>query len=174
MTEATFDGAVGGDRALKKLGRLSVLGYGAGDSANSMVIDTATMFLLVYYTDVAGISAAAAGSVLLLVRLFNAFTDILAGRIVDGTRSRRWGKFRPFLFFGFAPLVLIVAVFHVPALDPSGKLLYAYLTFAAAGLAYSIVNVPYSCLVGAMSQDARDRVGLPVPARSAGWLQALS
>lgn len=156
---------------MKKLGRLSVLGYGAGDSANSMVIDTATMFLLVYYTDVAGISAAAAGSVLLLVRLFNAFTDIVAGRIVDGSYSRRWGKFRPFLFLGPVPLVLIVAVFHVPDVGSSAKLAYAYVTFAAAGLAYSLVNVPYSCLAGAMSQDARERARL-AGARTVGGLAA--
>jgi glucuronide carrier protein len=158
-------------RVVKKLGRLSVVGYGAGDSANSMVIDTATMFLLVYYTDVAGISVAAAGTLLLLVRLFTAFTDIIAGRMVDGSHSRRWGKFRPFLFFGAAPLLLIVAVFHVPDLEPAGKLAYAYLTFAAAGLAYSMINVPYSCLMGAMTQDARERARL-ASARTVGGLAA--
>jgi glucuronide carrier protein len=158
-------------RSVERLGRLSVVGYGAGDSANSMVIDTATMFLLVYYTDVVGISAAAAGTLLLLVRLFTAFTDIIAGRIVDGSGSRRWGKFRPFLLFGAAPLLLIVAVFHVPDLEPAGRLAYAYLTFAAAGLAYSMVNVPYSALMGAMSQDARERARL-ASARTVGGLGA--
>jgi glucuronide carrier protein len=145
---------------MKKLSRLNVLGYGAGDAANSMIISTGNMFLLVYYTDVAGIGAAAAGTLLLLLRVFNAFTDIAAGRIVDRVHSKRWGKFRPFLMFGFIPLLLSVAVFHVPDVDPSLKLLYAYCTYGLVCIAYSVVNVPYGCLVGAMTQDARERARL--------------
>lgn len=145
---------------MKKLSRLSVFGYGAGDAANSMIISTGNMFLLVYYTDVAGIGAAAAGTLLLLLRVFNAFTDIAAGRIVDRVHSRRWGKFRPFLMFGFVPLLLSVAVFHVPDVDPSLKLLYAYCTYGLVCVAYSMVNVPYGCLVGAMTQQAKERARL--------------
>ena len=145
---------------MKKPSRLSVLGYGAGDAANSMIISTGNMFLLVYYTDVAGIGAAAAGTLLLVARVFNAFTDIAAGRIVDRVSSKRWGKFRPFLMFGFIPLLLSVAVFHVPDVDPSLKLLYAYCTYALVCVAYSMVNVPYGCLVGAMTQDAKERARL--------------
>jgi glucuronide carrier protein len=145
---------------MKKLSRLSVLGYGAGDAANSMIISTGNMFLLVYYTDVAGIGAAAAGTLLLLLRVFNAFTDIAAGRVVDRVHSARWGKFRPFLMFGFVPLLLSVAVFHVPDVDPSLKLVYAYCTYGLVCVAYSMVNVPYGCLVGAMTQDAKERARL--------------
>jgi glucuronide carrier protein len=97
---------------------------------------------------------------LLLLRVFNAFTDIAAGRIVDRVHSKRWGKFRPFLMFGFIPLLLSVAVFHVPDVDPSLKLLYAYCTYGLVCVAYSMVNVPYGCLVGAMTQDAKERARL--------------
>jgi glucuronide carrier protein len=145
---------------MTKLSRLSVLGYGAGDAGNSMIISTGNMFLLVYYTDVAGIGAAAAGTLLLVARVFNAFTDVASGRIVDRVHSKRWGKFRPFLMFGFIPLLLSVAVFHVPDVEPSLKLLYAYCTYALVCVAYSMVNVPYGCLVGAMTQDAKDRARL--------------
>ena len=126
----------------------------------SMIISTGNMFLLVYYTDVAGIGAAAAGTLLLLLRVFNAFTDIAAGRIVDRVHSKRWGKFRPFLMFGSIPLLMSVAVFHVPDVDPSLKLLYAYCTYGLVCVAYSMVNVPYGCLVGAMTQDAKERARL--------------
>ena len=139
---------------LGKLGKLSIVGYGAGDAANNLAFTTATMFLLVYYTDVAGISAAAAGTLLLVVRIFDAFADILAGRIVDRTYSKRFGKFRPFILFGSLPLLLLsVATFSMPQIGETGMLLYAYLTYAALGLAYSLVNIPYGSLAGAMTQQ---------------------
>ncbi|PNH83648.1 glucuronide transporter [Arthrobacter sp. AFG20] len=146
---------------MKKLNKLSILGYGAGDAANNLAFTTATMFLLVYYTDVAGISAAAAGTLLLVVRIFDAFADVFAGRMVDRTFSKRFGKFRPFIMFGSIPLLLLsVATFSVPQLGESGTLLYAYVTYAALGLAYSLVNIPYGSLAGAMTQDPGERAKL--------------
>jgi glucuronide carrier protein len=144
-----------------RLSRLSVTGYGAGDAANNLAFTTATMFLLVYYTDVAGIGAAAAGTLLLVVRVFDAFADVFAGRIVDKTYSKRFGKFRPFLMFGSVPLLLLsAATFSVPQIGESGMLLYAYLTYAALGLAYSLVNIPYGSLAGAMTPLAGERAKL--------------
>jgi glucuronide carrier protein len=154
---------------MKKISRTAIAAYGAGDAANSMVISTANMFLLVYYTDVAGLGAAAAGTLLVVARVFNAFTDMAAGRIVDRMPGARWGKFRPFLMFGFIPLLLGAAVFHVPDVDAPLKLLYAYCTYGLVCLAYSMVNVPYGCLVGAMTQDARERARL-AGARTIGGL----
>ena len=156
--------------ALKKLSKLSIAGYGAGDAANNLAFTTATMFLLVYYTDVAGISAAAAGTLLLVVRIFDAFADVFAGRMVDRSYSKRFGKFRPFIMFGSIPLLLLsVATFSVPQLGETGTLLYAYVSYAALGLAYSLVNIPYGSLAGAMTQDPGDRAKLG-SARTVGAL----
>ncbi|MET4638951.1 glucuronide transporter [Mycetocola sp. 2940] len=144
-----------------KLTKLSIVGYGAGDAANNLAFTTATMFLLIYYTDVAGISAAAAGTLLLVVRVFDAFADLFAGRVVDKTYSKRFGKFRPFLMFGSIPLLLLsVATFSIPQIGETGVLIYAYLTYAALGLAYSLVNIPYGSLAGAMTQDPSERAKL--------------
>ncbi|MBA8989026.1 glucuronide carrier protein [Curtobacterium pusillum] len=154
--------------AIAKLSKTSIIGYGAGDAANNLAFTTATMFLLVYYTDVAGISAAAAGTLLLVVRVFDALADVFAGRIVDRTYSKRFGKFRPFLMFGSVPLLLLtVATFSVPQIGESGMLIYAYLTYAALGLAYSLVNIPYGSLAGAMTQVGTERAKL-ASARSIG------
>ncbi|PPI26558.1 glucuronide transporter [Rathayibacter sp. AY1B5] len=150
-----------GAPATQKLSKLSIVGYGAGDTANNLAFTTATMFLLVYYTDVAGISAAAAGTLLLVVRIFDAFADVFAGRVVDRTYSKRFGKFRPFLMFGSVPLLLLsAATFSVPQIGESGTLLYAYLSYAALGLAYSLVNIPYGSLAGAMTQVGTERAKL--------------
>ncbi|WP_081710110.1 glucuronide transporter [Arthrobacter sp. 35W] len=158
---ATAATAGGAHEAPAKLPKLSIFGYGAGDAANNLAFTTATMFLLVYYTDVAGISAAAAGTLLLVVRIFDAFSDVLAGRVVDKTYHKKLGKFRPFIMFGSVPLLLLsVATFSIPQIGQSGMLLWAYVSYALLGLAYSFVNIPYGSLAGAMTQVSSERAKL--------------
>lgn len=157
--------------ALRSLDRLpfkTVAGYGAGDFACNLAFSLSTAFLLYYYTDVAGISAAAVGTMFLVVRLWDAFADLLAGRLVDRTMTR-WGKFRPFLMFGAVPLLFMsYLVFHVPTSFSDGtKLIYAYGTYAVLGLLYSLVNIPYGSLASAVTQSVHERAKL-VAARSFG------
>src|SRR3954454_23124539 len=144
-----------------KLRPLQVIGYSAGDAANNLAFSITSFFLLVYYTDVAGISAAAVGTMVLVVRLWDAFADMFAGRVVDRTQTR-WGKFRPFLLFGSLPLLLLsVAVFSVPGgLSDGGALVYAYVSYAVFGLIYSLVNIPYGSMATAMTQRSDERAKL--------------
>jgi len=137
------------------------LGYAAGDAANNLAFSMSSAFLLLYYTDVAGISAAAVATLFLVVRIFDAFADIFAGRVVDKTMTR-WGKFRPFFLFGAVPVLgLSVAVFSVPAgMSSTATLVYAYLTYAGLGLAYSLINIPYGSLASAMTQRSDERAKL--------------
>ncbi|PWJ54427.1 glucuronide carrier protein [Quadrisphaera granulorum] len=155
-------------RSMGRLRRRTVAGYAAGDFACNLAFSLSTSFLLYYYTDVAGISAAAVGTMFLVVRLWDAFADLLAGRIVDSTMTR-WGKFRPFLMFGAAPLLFLsYLTFNVPAsFDDGLKLVYAYATYAVLGLVYSLVNIPYGSLASAVTQSVRERAKL-VAARSFG------
>src|SRR3712207_6585394 len=128
------------------------------DSANNHTFTMVSSFLLIYYTDVAGIPAAAAGTLFLVVRVWGGFTDLIAGRRVDET-STRWGKFRPYLLFGSPPLLLLlVALFTVPGgWSLEAKLVYAYVTYALFSLAYSFVNIPYGSLSAAMTQVPDER-----------------
>ncbi len=145
----------------EKLPVRSVLGYGFGDFANNLAFTLSTAFLLYYYTDVAGLTAASVATLFFVVRLWDAFADVFAGRLVDRTMTR-WGKFRPFLLFGAVPLLFLsYLTFHVPAdLSQGSKLLYAYLTYAVLGLVYSLVNIPYGSLASAMSQSVNERAKL--------------
>ncbi|MEU4427121.1 glucuronide transporter [Actinoplanes sp. NPDC024001] len=148
--------------APRRLGTLQFLGYAAGDAANNLAFSMTSFFLLIYYTDVVGISAAAAGTLFLVIRVWDGFADIFAGRVVDKTMTR-WGKFRPFFLFGGLPVLLLsVATFTVPGLaDSTGpKLLLAYLTYGLLGLAYSLVNIPYGSLAAAMTQVPAERAKL--------------
>jgi glucuronide carrier protein len=140
---------------------LQYIGYGAGDAANNLAFSMTSLFLLLYYTDVVGLSAAAAGTLFLVVRAWDAFADLFAGRVVDRTMTR-WGKFRPFFLFGSLPLLLLsVATFTVPSgLSHSGQLVYAYVTYALLGFAYSIVNIPYGSVSSAMTQLPQERAKL--------------
>ncbi|MDQ3880275.1 MAG: glycoside-pentoside-hexuronide (GPH):cation symporter [Chloroflexota bacterium] len=137
------------------------LGYAAGEVANNLTFQMVSVFVLIYYTDVAGITAAAAGSLLLIVRVGGGVTDLLAGRSVDAT-STRFGKFRPYLLFGSVPLLaLLVAVFSIPAgLSDGGKLAWAFVSYAVFSLAYSFVNIPYGSLAAAMTQEPDARAKL--------------
>ncbi|MTH70172.1 glucuronide transporter [Agromyces bracchium] len=144
-----------------KLPKLGYFGYATGDMANNLTFTFASMFLLIYYTDVAGISAAAVGTLFLVLRIFDAFTDVIAGRLVDKTYTKRFGKFRPYILFGSLPLLLIsVATFHVPQIGETGMLLYAYVTYALLGIAYTLVNIPYGSLAAAMTQVPAERAKL--------------
>ncbi len=145
----------------RKLGLATYLGYAAGDAGCNLVFSMFGMFLLLYYTDVARLEAAAAGTIFLVVRAWDAFADVAAGRLVDLT-STRWGKFRPFLLFGSAPLLLLsMATFSVPGGWSAGwKLAYAYVTYAAAGLAFSLVNIPYGSMAPALTQVPEERARL--------------
>lgn len=134
------------------------LGYASGDAANNLAFSMTSLFLLVYYTDVVGMSAAAAGTLFLVIRVWDAFADVFAGRVVDATMTR-WGKFRPFFLFGAVPLMLLsVATFTVPALaEGATAVLLAYLTYGLLGLVYSLVNIPYGSLASAMTQVPEER-----------------
>jgi Na+/melibiose symporter-like transporter len=97
-----------------RFGPREYLGYAAGEVGNNLTFQMVAAFILLYYTDVAGIAAATAGTLLLVARLWGGVTDLVAGHAVDRT-STRWGKFRPYLLFGSAPLLLLlVAVFSIP------------------------------------------------------------
>ncbi|SDR84134.1 glucuronide carrier protein [Paraoerskovia marina] len=145
----------------KKLSKKQLMGYASGDAANNLAFSMTSMFLLLYYTDVVGISAAAVGTMFLVMRVFDAFTDVWAGSVVDRTMTR-WGKFRPFFLWGALPLLLMsVATFTVPGgLGDTGSLVYAYVSYGLLGLAYTFVNIPYGSLASAMTQEPKERAKL--------------
>lgn len=143
---------------MKQLPWQRVVGYGFGDAGCNVAFQMTGLFLLLYYTDVVGLSAADAGSIFLFVKIWDAFADIFAGRMVDRTMTR-WGKFRPFILWFSLPLLLMnLLCFYVPDFSSYGaKLAWGYVTYALLGLLYSLVNIPFGSLAGAMTQDPIDR-----------------
>lgn len=133
------------------------IGYALGDAAANLVWRGALAFLMVFYTDVFGISAAAAGLLLLIVRLSDGVTDVIMGMIADRTETR-WGKFRPWILWSTPVLALfMILAFTTPELNETGKLVWAYVTYIGLILAYTANNVPYSALMGVMTPDHQER-----------------
>lgn len=143
-----------------KLGLTEKMAFGLGDFASSMFWKLFSMFLLFFYTDIFGISAAAVGTMFLVTRIWDAANDPLMGIIADRTQTR-WGKFRPFLLFVAIPFGIIgVLTFTTPDVDANGKLIYAYVTYSLMMMVYTAVNVPYASLMGVMTSDTNERTSL--------------
>jgi len=97
------------------------LGYGLGDTASNFFFQTFNIFLLYYYTDVFGISAAAVGTMFFVTKLWDAVNDPLMGIIADRTRSR-FGKFRPYILWVAVPYgIMGYLMFANPDLGETGK-----------------------------------------------------
>jgi glycoside/pentoside/hexuronide:cation symporter, GPH family len=143
--------------------RLSVkekVGYGIGDAAANFIFQTMIIFQLAFYTDTFGITAAAAGTLFLVVRVFDAAFDPLMGVVADRTNTR-WGKFRPWILWTAVPFgIMGFLAFTTPDLTPSGKLAYAYVTYILLMMVYSANNLPYSALSGVMTGDVVQRTSL--------------
>ena len=144
----------------QKLSLRERVSYGFGDLASSMFWKLFSMFLLFFYTDVFGISAAAVGTMFLVTRIWDSANDPMMGMIADRTQSR-WGKFRPYLLFVAIPFAIIgILTFTTPDLSESGKLVYAYVTYTLMMMVYTAVNVPYASLLGVMTHDTGERTTL--------------
>lgn len=133
------------------------IGYGFGDMASSMFWKLFGAYLMIFYTDVFGLPAAAVGTMFLITRIWDSAFDPIVGVIADRTHSR-WGKFRPYLLWLAVPFGLIgVLTFFTPDWDPTAKLVYAYVTYSLMMMVYSAINVPYASLLGVMSPDPKER-----------------
>ena len=161
--DAVGGGARRGGGAADVVERLSVkekVGYALGDTAANFIFQTMVIFQLVFYTDTFGITAAAAGTLFLVVRVWDAIFDPMMGVIADRTKTR-WGKFRPWVLWTAVPFgIMGFLTFTTPDLSPGGKLAYAYVTYIVLMMVYSANNLPYSALSGVMTGDVGERTSL--------------
>jgi len=144
-------------------GKLSVkekVGYALGDTAANFIFQTMVMFQLAFYTDTFGITAAAAGTLLVVVRVWDAIFDPIMGILADRTKTK-WGKFRPWILGTAVPFgIMGFLTFVTPDFSESGKLVYAYVTYIVLMMVYSANNLPYSALSGVMTGDLGERTSL--------------
>ena len=144
----------------EKLSFREKAGYSFGDAAANFVFQTMLIFQIGFYTDVFGIGAAAAGTLLLVGRFWDAGFDPLMGVLADRTNTR-WGKFRPWVLWSAVPFGLaFFLAFTTPSFGSTGKLVYAYVTYILLMTVYSVNNLPYAALSGVMTSDVNERTTL--------------
>lgn len=143
-----------------KLSVKEKIGYSVGDTASHFVWDMVGFWILIFYTDTYGISAAAAGAIMLVARFWDMISDPIMGIIADRTNTR-WGKFRPYiLWMAFPYSVLAVLTFTTPDLGSTGKVVYAGITYLMLMTVFTAINLPYSSLGAVMTGDSYQRAGL--------------
>ena len=141
----------------EKISMREKVGFSLGDGAANFIFQTIMLLQLSFYTDSFGISAAAAGWLFLVARLIGAVADPVFGVVADRTDTR-WGKFRPWILWTAVPFGIIgFLAFTTPDFGPSGKLIYAYITYIALMIIYSANNVPYAALSGVITGDMAER-----------------
>ena len=150
----------GGNQSKDKLSAISlkeVIGYAVGDAGFNFYWIIIGSYLSYFYTDIFGLSAAAAGTMFLVTKIVDAVTDPAMGAIADRTNSR-WGKFRPYLLFGAIPMAgAAILTMSTPDLGETGKIIWAYATYTMMMLCYTVLSTPYSSLAGVITANPVER-----------------
>lgn len=161
---------------MEKLTRWEKTGYALGDMAANFIFQAMLALQLSFYVDTYGLSAAAAGTMFLVVGLIVAFLNPVMGMIADRTNSRL-GKFRPWLLWSALPFgILGVLTFTTPDISPTAKLVYAWVTYFLLRVIYVVNNVPYASLTAVMTADPDERTSISsyrqIAANAAGFVIA--
>lgn len=144
--------------AYGKLSLREKVGYGMGDAGSCMIWSVLALYLTWFYTDVYGLDPAIVGTLFLVIRVFDAFSDPIMGAICDRTQSR-WGKFRPWILWMAIPFGLgAVLMFSTPDLSMNGKIIYAWVTYLVMSLIYTAINIPYCSVAGVITLNQKERM----------------
>ena len=138
------------------------VGYAFGDFGCAAFFAFVSSYLMVFYTDVLGVSAAAVGTLFVVARFWDAINDPIMGVLLDKAQATKHGKFRPYVIRFGLPMVIvgILAFTAIPGLPDNLKLPYAYVTYILYGMLYTAVNIPYGSLASVMTNDSNERTAL--------------
>ncbi|QIM62142.1 hypothetical protein A1D29_01805 [Pasteurellaceae bacterium Orientalotternb1] len=136
------------------------LSFGFGDFASNLSWQTTMLFLAFYFTDIYGISAAAVGTIFLVSRFFDAFTDPIIGYLSDKTKTR-WGRYRPYILFMAIPFgILSYIPYSAPEFANDHKETFALVSYLLLVLGFTLINIPYSSLGNVITRHNESRVSM--------------
>lgn len=153
-------------KEVRPFGIRDKVGYMLGDVANDFSFIFASTFVMVFYSKVMGISTGLIGTMFLVARCIDAFTDIGMGRIADRAGTGRNGKFRPWILRMCGPVAIASFLMYQSGLQgiPYGaKVVYMFITYILWGsVFYTAINIPYGSMASVISQNPKDRSSLSV------------
>ena len=149
-------------KTVRPFGIRDKFGYLFGDFGNDFFFTLVSAFLMVFYTDVFGISAATVGTLFLVARLWDAVADVTWGRFIDTRKTGKNGKFKPWIFRMSFPLVIsgVLMFVHIPGMSNGFYLAWAFVTYILWGTLYSTVNIPYGSMASVITSDPVERTTL--------------
>ena len=152
------------EKTQRPFGWRDKLGYLFGDFGNDFTFIFSSSFLLKFYTDVMGVSAAVVGVIMMIARFVDGFTDITMGRICDRSRPTPAGKFKPWIIRMCGPVAISSFLIYQSSLADMGmafKIGYLFVTYILWGsVFYTSINIPYGSMASAISSDSGDRQSL--------------
>ncbi|MEH1950041.1 MAG: MFS transporter [Nostoc sp.] len=167
MNDSTADGGAKRDILGEKLDLKTKLAYGAGDLGPAITANISVFYLLIFFTNVAGIPAGLAGSILMIGKIWDGVNDPLVGFLTDKTKSRRWGRRLPWMFYGAIPfgifffLQWIVPRFSANQSENIWPLFWYYVVIGILSQSfYTVVNLPYTAMTPELTQDYDERTSL--------------
>jgi glycoside/pentoside/hexuronide:cation symporter, GPH family len=152
---------------IPKLNFKTKLAYGAGDLGPAITANISIFFLLVFFTNVAGIPAGLAGSILMIGKIWDGVNDPIVGMLTDKTKSRRWGRRLPWILYGAVPFgIFFFLQWIVPPFgtDSNGNIWGLFWYYVGIGILsqtfYTVVNLPYTAMTPELTQDYDERTNL--------------
>ena len=150
--------------SIRPFGTKDKVGYMFGNIANDLMFIMASMFLTVFYTDVLHIKAGLVGTMFLISRVVDAFTDTAMGRIADKVKAGKAGKFKPWLIRMCGPVALASFLMYQSSVANASmglRITYMFVTYLFWGsICYTAINIPYGSMASVMSSEADDRAAL--------------
>lgn len=153
----SMDNQVAG-KYTEKISISEKIAYGGGDLASNLILVLTSTFVTFFYTDALGLNAVIIGSIMMISRLADGFTDIFMGYLMDRVKTK-YGKARPWLLWLSIPIaVACILVFLVPNIGETGKYIYVFLTYnLVTTFLYTMINIPYGALTSLMTRDQNQR-----------------
>ncbi len=152
------------EKKLRPFGARDKFGYLFGDFGNDFTFILSTMVLMKFYTDVMGVSAGVVGTIMMIARFVDAFTDVTMGRICDRSKGTKAGKFKPWILRMCGPVAIASFLMYQSAfanMSMTFKIGYLFVTYILWGsIFYTSINIPYGSMASAISSDPGDRQSL--------------
>ena len=157
MNDTTRTAATGEKKYLTWYNKV---GYGSGDVAGNVVYVLLSAFVMIYLTDTAGLNAGIVGTLMMVSRLFDGFSDVIFGALLDRTNTRM-GKARPWMLWGFVGCAgMIIAIFAIPTeLGETAKYAWFFIAYTLLNAVfYTANNIAYSSLTALITRNGSERV----------------